>query len=83
MSTPSDELNDQRYREKVLAARAMSEEDKMLAGPRLFDQECERIKTQLRRQHSEWSEDAVTAALCERIERQRQVEDAGLYRDAT
>ena len=83
MSTPSDRFNDQRYREKVLAARAMSEEDRILAGERLFDQECERIKTELRRQHADWSEDAIRAALREQIERQRQVEDAGLYRDAT
>ena len=37
---PTRELIDEIYRERVLRARAMSPEEKFLAGPRLFEMAC-------------------------------------------
>ncbi|MFO0888771.1 MAG: hypothetical protein U0790_06440 [Isosphaeraceae bacterium] len=45
---PKCPTDDEEYRRRVLAARRMSPEEKLLAGPRLFDEECERIRAELR-----------------------------------
>ena len=37
---PTKELGDQLYREEVLAARAMTPEQRMLAGAELFEYAC-------------------------------------------
>jgi hypothetical protein len=37
---PTQELIDELYRERVLRARSMSLEEKMLEGPRLFEMAC-------------------------------------------
>ena len=45
---PTRELIDDIYRERVCAARAMSPEEKFLAGARLFEEVCERMAAGLR-----------------------------------
>jgi len=45
---PTQELVDAIFREKVLRARRTPPFEKLFAGPRLFDAECERIKADIR-----------------------------------
>jgi hypothetical protein len=48
MVAPTRELIDALYVEEVRAARRMSAEEKLLAGPRMFEAGCGRIREQLR-----------------------------------
>jgi hypothetical protein len=45
---PTQEQIDAIYRERVLQARRMSAEEKFLAGPRLFDRECQIMRDEIR-----------------------------------
>ncbi|MCG3129661.1 MAG: hypothetical protein FLDDKLPJ_00395 [Phycisphaerae bacterium] len=45
---PTKELIEAHYRDKVIAARLMTAEEKLLAGPRLFDLECEKLRAGIR-----------------------------------
>ncbi len=49
---PTQELIDALFRDKVLAARQMSPDDKLLAGPRLFARSCRIMKDGIRRRAS-------------------------------
>ncbi len=72
-------LTDEEFRSRVLAARQMSPEEKFLAGPRLFDQECERIRVELRRDNPGLNSPEIESLLRARLEQQRRREEAGLY----
>jgi hypothetical protein len=69
------ELGKQLYLEEVLAARAMSPEDKLLAGPRLFDFACRIAVDGIRQQFPEADEERVLEILRERIELGRRLEN--------
>ena len=62
-------LADALYREEIARARAMSPEDKLLEGPRLFDRACRVMGEGIRHQHPDLDEAGVLALLRERLDR--------------
>jgi len=74
MSEPSKELIDELFRERVRAARAMSPEEKFLAGARLFDRSCRIMADGIRHQFPEADEDRVRQILAERLALIRRLE---------
>ncbi len=67
------------FRRRVLRARCMTPEEKMLEGMRLCEEEVEREKTQLRNKYPQATEAEIRRRLCELIAERRRVEDQGLY----
>ena len=63
----------------VLRARAMSPEEKFLAGGRLFNEECEQMKAEIRKETPEICEEMVDCELRARLDLQREEEDPGIY----
>lgn len=61
------ELTDELYREKVLQARAMTQEQRFRAGPELFDFACEFTKAGIRMDHPDADEARVLELLRERL----------------
>lgn len=61
------QLADELYREKVLRARAMSPEQKLLAGPDLFDLSCRIMADGIRSQFPELDEEGVLDAVRQRL----------------
>jgi hypothetical protein len=61
---------------KVRQARAMSEEERVLAGLRLFAGVCERMKEGLRDQNPETSEPEIHRLLLRNLKRLRKIETA-------
>ena len=64
------------YREEVARARAMSPEDKLLEGPRLFERACRVMRDGIRHQHPDLDDAGVTALLRERLDRVSALERA-------
>jgi len=67
------------YKQRVLRARAMTPEEKILEGPRLFAEECEQMKAAIRKEMPELSEELVQHELSLRLDRRREEEDRGFY----
>ncbi len=61
---------------KVRQARTMSEEERVLAGPRLFAGVCERMKEGLRDQNPEANEPEIHQLLLRNLKRLRKIETA-------
>ncbi len=74
---PTKELGDQLYREEVLAARAMTPEQRMLAGAELFEYACKIAEAGIRHQYPGASEEEVAQRLAARLELQRRLEQCG------
>jgi hypothetical protein len=72
---PSQMEIDALYRERVLAAKAMPPEEKLLAGPRLFDFSCRIMADGIRGEYPGADEAEVQKILCERLAFIRQLED--------
>jgi len=66
---PIAALADVLYREEVARARAMSPEDKLLEGPRLFERACRVMRDGIRHQHPELDDAGVLALLRARLDR--------------
>jgi hypothetical protein len=64
---PTRELIDELYRERVLRARQTPPEEKLLAGPRLFEFACRIMADGIRHQYPEADEDRVQQILAERL----------------
>ena len=62
------------YREEIARARAMSPEDKLLEGPRLFERSCRVMRDGIRHQHPELDDAGVLALLRARLDRVRAIE---------
>jgi hypothetical protein len=62
-------LADVLYREEVARARAMSPEDKLLEGPRLFERACRVMRDGIRHQHPDLDEAGVMTLLRARLDR--------------
>ncbi len=62
------------YREEVERARAMTDQDRLLAGPRLFHRACAVMADGIRHAHPDLDDDGVTALLTARLERLRALE---------
>ena len=65
---PTQELVDELYRERVLWARAIPPEEKLLAGARLFEDVCERMAAGLRDENPEVDEATIQELLRRRLE---------------
>ncbi len=75
MAKPTRELIDDLFRQRVLAARAMSPEDKLLAGARLFDRTCRIMADGIRHEYPK--ADRVREILAERLALARRLEQSG------
>jgi hypothetical protein len=73
--SPTPELIDALFRDKIEQARATPPEEKLLDGPRLFDYACEIAKAGIRMQHPDVSEDEVERLLIKRLELARRLEE--------
>ena len=73
---PTKELIDAIYRERVLRARRTPPEEKILAGPRLFDYACRITKDGIRSQHPDASEQEVEQILLQRLALRRRLRAA-------
>jgi len=76
MSAPDPKLIDQLFREKLEAARRMTEEERFLAGPRLFDYACRIARDGIRADHPDYDDAQVEAELRRRIEIARRLEES-------
>ncbi len=74
---PTRELGDQLYRDKVLAARAMTPTERMLAGAQLFEFACKIAAAGIRAQYPGASEEEVAQRLAARLELGRRLEQCG------
>lgn len=61
MVEPSHELVDAVYRDKVLQARRMSPEERILEGVRMFDEACADIRRSIRSHFSAATDEDVEA----------------------
>lgn len=61
-------LADVLYSEEVARARAMSPEDKLLEGPRLFERACRLMADGIRHQHPDLDDAGVLELLCQRLD---------------
>jgi hypothetical protein len=61
--TSLEQLANALYREEVARARAMTPEDKLLVGPRLFDRACRLMADGVRHRHPELDEPSVLKAV--------------------
>jgi hypothetical protein len=75
MNADFQDLADMLFWEKVERARAMRPEDRMQAGPELFDYACSITLTALREQMPVASEAELLEALRQRITLKRQLEE--------
>ena len=68
--------NDARFADlaKVRQARTMSDEERVLAGPRLFAGVCERMKEGIRDDAPEATEDEIHHLLLQRLARLAKIE---------
>jgi hypothetical protein len=66
--------SDDLYWEEVEAARQESFEDKLLAGPRLFERACSIMRDGIRKENPAVSEEEVERILLERLEIARRLE---------
>ena len=69
-------LIDELYREEILEARAMSPEDKILAGQQLFEAACRITLAGIRNENPGASEDRCREILRQRLELQRRLEES-------
>jgi len=72
---PSQKLIDDLYRERVLRARAMPPEQKLLAGARLFHRVCGLMTDGIRSQFPEADDRRVHEILLERLHRLKSLEN--------
>jgi hypothetical protein len=73
---PSSELIADLFRAAVAQARAMSPEDKLVAGPRLFDRSCRLMADGIRSRYPHADDVEVMARLREQLERIERLESA-------
>jgi hypothetical protein len=66
---PTRELVERLSAEEIARARAMTAEDKLLEGPRLFERACRVMADGIRHRHPELDADAVLAKVIAYLER--------------
>jgi hypothetical protein len=72
---PSKELLDEIYRDRVLRARNMPPEEKLLDGPRLFEMACRITRDGIRHQFPEADDQQVETILAQRLVLRRRLEE--------
>jgi hypothetical protein len=71
---PTKELSDALFRERILRARRTPPEEKLLAGPRLFDMCCRIMADGIRNQYPDADEQRVQEIMAQRIALLRRLE---------
>ena len=71
--------SEEEYMQAVLRARAMSPEETILAGERLFREECEQMKAEIRKEMPWMCEEMVACELHSRLELRREEDERGIY----
>jgi hypothetical protein len=71
---PTQELIDDIYRERVLRARRMSPDEKIRAGFRLFEHECQILRNEIRSERADATEAEVEVILRQKLELRRRLE---------
>lgn len=71
---PTKELIDDLFMDKVRAAREMAPGDKLMLGPILFDEVCERMVAGIRHQFPDADDSRVHQILLERLRMARWLE---------
>jgi hypothetical protein len=66
---PTRELVEQLSAEEIARAKAMTPEEKLLEGPRLFERACRVMADGIRHRHPELDEDAVRARVIAYLDR--------------
>lgn len=74
MSAPSKELIDELFRDKVRAARRMTEEERLREGGDLFDEVCDRMRDGIRTEFPDADEAMVERILRRRLDIARKLE---------
>ncbi len=74
-------LMDEIFVDKVLRARRRSIGEKILDGPRLFEDGCKLMRSGIRWQFPEYADEQVEAELRRRLSIRRRIDEAGIYRD--
>ena len=74
-------LMDEIFIGKVLRAREQSMSEKMLDGPRLFEESCSRMRGGIRSQFPHFTTEQVEQELDRRLKIKRQIDEAGIYQD--
>jgi hypothetical protein len=82
MDTGIKALQDSVFLTKVARARRTPIDEKILDGPRLFDQSCQVVRGGIRSENPEFTPEQVEQELRRRLVIARKIDDAGLYRDA-
>ncbi len=73
---PTKELIDALFRERVLRARRTPPEEKILAGPRLFERACRIARDGIRNQHPGATDEEVEEILRQRLAVGKRLRDA-------
>jgi hypothetical protein len=71
---PTRELIDEIYRERVLRARQVPLEQKLLAGARLFDEVCDRMRAGLQDENPEADRATIEELLRQRLDLVRRLD---------
>ena len=79
-ATPTQQsLMDAIFVDKVRRARLMLPGEKMLDGPRLFDQNCQLMRGAIRSQFPQFDDAQVEQELRRRLAIARRIDEAGIY----
>lgn len=79
MTEPTQEERDEAFRQRVLRARAMSPSEKIAECFRLSQEERERMRAAIRRDHPAADFGEVERILREQIDAERREEERGIY----
>lgn len=83
MKQESTLTTDEAYRQRVLRARQMTGEERMMEGVRMFDRECEAMKLELIKANPALTEADAEAEVRRRIREERAKEEAELQQFMT
>lgn len=75
-------LKNRIFADRVRRARATPIEQKLLEGPQQFDANAQIIKSAIRSQFPDYSEDQTNREYFRRLKIARAIDDSGIYRDA-
>ena len=85
MSQPDPEtkaLMDSIFIDKALRARQRSISEKILDGPELFENCCVLMRSGIRFQFPDYTDEQVEQEMRRRLSIQRRIHEAGIYREA-
>lgn len=74
-------LMDAIFVEKIRRARETPMDQKILDGPRLFDANCQIMRSGIRAQFPDFSDEQVEQELRRRLAIARRIDEAGIYTD--